>query len=318
MPRLVVSTSGNSGMGELSHKKVVGRFAPTPSGGLHFGSLVAALASYLHARRQGGRWLVRMEDVDTPRCEPGADALILRQLEQCGLHWDGEVLYQSTRAEAYRAARDALLQTGLAYACRCSRTQIRRVATRWNSEGAIYPGSCRGLGLPAAPGMTVRLNVAAAQAGQSIRFVDGLRGALEADAAQAWGDFVLWRVEDMAAYHLAVVVDDAWQGVTEVVRGADLLDSTPRQILLQKVLGVPTPHYSHVALALAANGQKLSKQNRAPCLPIKTAAEDVWDALVFLGELPPVELCGAAPEELLAWALEKTSKPVELWMAPAS
>jgi len=246
-----------------------------------------------------------MEDVDRPRCEPGADALILRQLELYGLHWDGEVLYQSTRAVAYRAARDALLQTGLAYACRCSRTQIRSVATRWNSEGAIYPGSCRGLGLPAAPGMAVRLDVVAAQAGQSMQFVYGAFGELNVDVAQAWGDFVLWRVEDMAAYHLAVVVDDAWQGVTEVVRGADLLDSTPRQILLQRVLGLPTPHYSHVALALAANGQKLSKQNRAPCLPIKTASEDVWDALVFLGEQPPVELRGAVPEGLLAWALEK-------------
>lgn len=297
---------------------VIGRFAPTPSGGLHFGSLVAALASYLHARRQGGRWLVRMEDVDVPRCEPGADALILRQLEQCGLHWDGEVLYQSTRAEAYRAARDTLLRTGLAYACHCSRTQIRRAATRWTSEGAVYPGSCRGLGLPAESGMTVRLDVAAAQAGQSMRFVDAALGVLEVDVAQLWGDFVLWRVEDMAAYHLAVVVDDAWQGVTEVVRGADLLDSTPRQMLLQKVLGLSTPRYTHIRLALAANGQKLSKQNRAPCLPIKSAAEDVWDALVFLGEQPPVELRGDAAEGLLVWALGKTSQPAEKGKVPAS
>ncbi len=287
---------------------VIGRFAPTPSGGLHFGSLVAALASFLSVRRQGGRWLVRMEDVDTPRCEPGADALILRQLEQYALHWDGEVLFQSTRAEAYRAARDVLMQAGLAYACACSRSQIRTQATHWNSEGAIYPGTCRSLGLSAAKPLAVRMDTAKVQAGSIIEFMDGALGAQACDVAQDFGDFVLWRVEDMAAYHLAVVVDDAWQGVTEVVRGSDLLDSTPRQILLQRALGLPTPRYAHVPLALAANGQKLSKQNLAPCLPIKSPSEDLWDALVFLGERPPMDLHGASPAELLAWALEKPER----------
>ncbi|MGD9889225.1 MAG: tRNA glutamyl-Q(34) synthetase GluQRS [Halothiobacillaceae bacterium] len=284
---------------------VIGRFAPTPSGGLHFGSLVAALASFLHARLQGGRWLVRMEDVDAPRCEKGADALILRQLEWYGLHWDGEVLYQSTRHEAYRAARDALLDKGLAYVCRCSRAQVRDRAIRFGSEGAIYPGTCRGLGLQLGQGLAVRLDTQRVQGPSAVHFVDALHGMIEHDVAADFGDFVLWRVEDMAAYHLAVVVDDAYQEITEVVRGSDLLDSTPRQILLQKALGLPTPHYAHVPLALAANGQKLSKQNRAPCLPIKTVAEDVWDALVFLGMAPPVELFGAKPLELLAWALSQ-------------
>ncbi|OYY74967.1 MAG: tRNA glutamyl-Q(34) synthetase GluQRS [Gammaproteobacteria bacterium 28-57-27] len=286
---------------------LIGRFAPTPSGGLHFGSLVAALASFLSARRQGGRWLVRMEDVDQLRCEPGADALILRQLEQYALHWDGDVLYQSTRSEAYRAARDALMHAGWAYACRCSRTHIRAAATRWNREGALYPGTCRSLGLHAAKSLVknlaVRLDTAKVQAGAIVEFMDGALGAQACDVAQDWGDFVLWRVEDLAAYHLAVVVDDAWQGVTEVVRGADLLDSTPRQILLQRALGLPTPRYTHVPLALAANGQKLSKQNLAPCLPLTSPGEDLWDALVFLGERPPQALCGASPEELLHWAL---------------
>lgn len=295
-------------MGELSHKKVVGRFAPTPSGGLHFGSLVAALASFLSAKRQSGRWLVRMEDVDKPRCEPGADAQILHQLERYGLHWDGAVVYQSTRSEAYRAALDQLLQTGLAYACRCSRSHIRHTATRWNSEGAIYPGNCRTLKLAAEAGLALRLDAGAAQCADKVRFVDGEHGLLEVDVAQEYGDFVLWRVEDMAAYHLAVVVDDAWQGVTEVVRGADLLDSSPRQILLQRALNLPTPQYTHVPLALAENGQKLSKQNRAPCLPLKTPSEDLWDALMFLGEAPPMEYHGTALEELLAWALEKPER----------
>ncbi len=284
---------------------VIGRFAPTPSGGLHFGSLIAALASFLHARRQGGRWLVRMEDVDAPRCVPGADALILRQLALYGLHWDGEVVYQSQRAEAYRAARDALLDKGLAYACRCSRVQVRAAATHFGSEGAIYPGTCRGLGLRAEAGLAVRLDTQRVQGVGSVRFVDGLHGAIEHDVAADLGDFVLWRVEDCAAYHLAVVVDDAWQGVTEVVRGSDLLDSTPRQILLQRALGLPAPRYAHVPLALGGNGQKLSKQNLAPVLPIKSPGEDVWDALAFLGERPPLELRGAMPQEQLHWALSR-------------
>ncbi len=284
---------------------VIGRFAPTPSGGLHFGSLVAALASFLSARRQSGRWLVRMEDVDAPRCVPGADGQILRQLELYGLHWDGEVVYQSQRSEAYRAARDALLEGGLAYACQCSRVQVRTAAIHFGSEGAIYPGTCRGLGLHAEVGLAVRLDAQRVQGTDSVRFVDGLHGVIEHDVAADLGDFVLWRVEDFAAYHLAVVVDDAWQGVTEVVRGSDLLDSTPRQILLQRALGLPTPSYAHVPLALAANGQKLSKQNLAPCLPIKSPGEDVWDALVFLGEKPPLDLCGAKPTEQLHWALSQ-------------
>jgi glutamyl-Q tRNA(Asp) synthetase len=286
---------------------VIGRFAPTPSGGLHFGSLVAALASFLHVRRQiggqGGRWLVRMEDVDAPRCVPGTDGLILRQLEMYGLHWDGEVVYQSQRAEAYRAARDALLEEGLAYACRCSRVQVRAAATHLGTEGPVYPGTCRDLGLKAAVGLAVRLDTQRVQGERPPRFVDGQHGVVEYDVATDLGDFVLWRVEDFAAYHLAVVADDAWQGVTDVVRGSDLLDSTPRQILLQQALGLPTPRYAHVPLALAANGQKLSKQNLAPVLPVTSPALDMWNALLFLGYSPPLALRGAEPGELLAWAL---------------
>jgi glutamyl-Q tRNA(Asp) synthetase len=244
-----------------------------------------------------------MEDVDAPRCVPGADGLILRQLELYGLHWDGEVVYQSQRAEAYRAARDALLGAGLAYACRCSRVQVRAAATHFGSEGAIYAGTCRGLGLLGRAGLAVRLDTRQVQGLDSVSFVDGLHDVIEHDVAADLGDFVLWRVEDFAAYHLAVVVDDAWQGVTEVVRGSDLLHSTPRQLLLQRALGLPTPSYAHVPLALAGNGQKLSKQNLAPVLPIKSPGEDLWDALVFLGEKPPLEWRREEPKALLDWAL---------------
>jgi len=191
----------------------------------------------------------------------------------------------------------------LAYACRCSRVQVRAAASHFGSEGAIYPGTCRGLGLQAEAGFAVRLDTRRVQGLSPVRFVDGEHGVVEHDVATDLGDFVLWRVEDFAAYHLAVVVDDAWQGVTDVVRGSDLLDSTPRQILLQQALGLPTPRYAHVPLALADNGQKLSKQNLAPALPVVSPALDMWNALVFLGYSPPLALRGAAPGELLAWAI---------------
>lgn len=293
---------------EIKRDEVIGRFAPTPSGALHFGSLVAALASFLSAKRQGGQWLVRMEDVDRLRCIPGADARILRQLEMYGLHWDGAVLYQSTRSEAYRAARDWLLREDLAYACTCSRTQIRAQATRFNAEGAIYPGTCRTQRKSWHTGGAVRLDVAAVQGGAVVGVQDRLCGTHVWDVVEAFGDFVLWRADDLAAYHLAVVVDDAAQGVTEVVRGADLLDSTPRHLVLQRALGLPMPIYAHVPLALAANGQKLSKQNLAPELPLTSPELDLWDALVFLGEAPPKELYGAPVATLLAWALARSTR----------
>lgn len=275
-----------------------GRFAPTPSGPLHFGSLIAALASWLDARAQGGRWLVRIEDLDSPRCMPGAADTILRQLEAHGLTWDGEIVYQSTRTEAYREALKTLRRLGLAYPCSCSRTRIRAQATRMGVDGPIYPGTCRMHPPLADHPHAVRLDTR----GALIEFSDRLFGTIQQDIGNALGDFVIWRVEDIASYHLAVVVDDAWQGVTDVVRGADLLDSSPRQIWLQRLLGLPTPRYLHLPLALAANGQKLSKQNLAPALALKTAAAQLTCALLFLGQAPEPGLAQARPEEILAWA----------------
>ncbi|MEW6445298.1 MAG: tRNA glutamyl-Q(34) synthetase GluQRS [Pseudomonadota bacterium] len=278
-----------------------GRFAPTPSGPLHFGSLIAALGSYLDARAQGGRWLVRIEDLDPPRCMPGASDLILRQLEAYGLLWDGDVVHQSSRTKAYRAALERLRQDGLVYPCTCSRSEIRTLSTHIGLEGPIYPGRCRSR--PAAPGHPVawRLDTR----GADIHFRDRRMGPIRQDIENDIGDFVVWRVEDLSSYHLAVVVDDAWQGVTDVVRGQDLLDSTPRQILLQRRLGLPEPRYMHLPLALADNGQKLSKQNMAPPLPLATPTEDLLSALRFLGMPTGPDLLKAKPEDVLTWALPR-------------
>lgn len=278
-----------------------GRFAPTPSGPLHFGSLIAALASFLDARAHDGRWLVRIEDLDPPRCMPGAADTILRQLEAHGLEWDGEVVHQSSRTEAYRETLEALRRLGLTYPCTCSRTEIRAQALRMGREGPIYPGTCRMRPPIPARQHAVRLDTR----GAVIDFTDRLYGPIRQDIGNELGDFVIWRVEDIASYHLAVVVDDAWQGVTDVVRGADLLDSTPRQIWLQHLLGLPTPRYLHLPLALAPNGQKLSKQNLAPALALETSARELVRALHFLGQAPEPGLAEARPEEIVAWAIPR-------------
>lgn len=278
-----------------------GRFAPTPSGPLHFGSLIAALASFLDARAHDGRWLVRIEDLDPPRCMPGAADTILRQLEAHGLEWDGEVVHQSSRTEAYRETLEALRRLGLTYPCTCSRTEIRAQASRMGREGPIYPGTCRMRPPIPARQHAVRLDTR----GAVIDFTDRLYGPIRQDIGNELGDFVIWRVEDIASYHLAVVVDDAWQGVTDVVRGADLLDSTPRQIWLQHLLGLPTPRYLHLPLALAPNGQKLSKQNLAPALALETSARELVRALHFLGQAPEPGLAEARPEEIVAWAIPR-------------
>lgn len=278
----------------------IGRFAPTPSGPLHFGSLVAALGSWLDARAHGGHWFLRIEDIDTPRCMPGAVDIILRQLEAHGLTWDGEVVFQSARHEAHRAAADELVRRGWAYPCQCSRTLVHRQATRIGREGPIYPGTCRLH--PPLPGQRHALRLMTD--GAYVTFIDRRCGPCQQDLAQALGDFVIWRVENIASYHLAVVVDDAWQGVTHVVRGADLLDSTPRQIWLQHLLRLPIPRYLHLPLALAHNGQKLSKQNLAPALRLDQAPSQLVQALTFLGHPPPPELEHATCEALLTWAVD--------------
>ncbi len=271
---------------------VRGRFAPSPTGPLHLGSLVAAVGSWLHARAQGGEWLVRMEDLDRPREEPGAAAAILQALEAHGLQWDGEVLYQSRRTEIYRAMVERLMEKGHAYWCGCTRKEIR-------AGGGIYRGTCRD-GLP--PGRqprAVRLRVPE----RSIDFEDRLLGLQSQHLAREVGDFVILRADGIHAYQLAVVVDDAHQGITEVVRGVDLLTSTPRQVWLQELLGLPRPDYLHLPLILDRQGQKLSKQNHAPPLDPGDASRSLATALEYLGHPPPAELAGAPPRELLEWAL---------------
>jgi len=275
----------------------VGRFAPSPTGPLHAGSLVAAVASFLDARAAGGRWLVRMEDLDRPRCEPGAADAILRQLEAYGLAWDGEVLVQSQRDDAYAAALDALKARGAVYPCACTRSQLAQAAR--NHEGEIlYPGTCRN-GLP--PGAVARAwRVRVPDV--STHFIDRIHGDLQQNLAHDVGDFIVKRADGLFAYQLAVVVDDAFQGITHVVRGADLLWNTPRQIYLQTLLGLPTPVYAHVPLITNAAGQKLSKQTLAPALPEAGRGAALAQALATLGHPPPPELAGANPAELLAWA----------------
>ncbi|CAB3931795.1 tRNA glutamyl-Q(34) synthetase GluQRS [Achromobacter insolitus] len=264
----------------------VGRFAPSPSGPLHAGSLVAALASWLDARAQGGRWLLRIEDVDTPRTVPGAAEVIMGQLNALGLAWDGEIMWQSRRGDAYQAAFDSLMAQGLIYGCGCTRREIADSALRGQtSPGADgerpYPGTCRH-GLP--EGRQARAWRVIMPDGVE-HFVDRWLGPQEQNVAQAVGDIALRRADGLWAYQLAVVVDDAAQGVTDVVRGADLLSSTARQRVLGRLLGLPPVRYLHVPLILdPASGLKLSKQNGAP--PIDTSAPlaalmAAWRALGF-------------------------------------
>jgi len=270
----------------------VGRFAPSPTGPLHFGSLVAALASWLDARAARGRWLVRIEDLDAPRQQPGAADLILRTLDRLGLAWDGPVLYQRLRAPLYQATLEKLQRH--TYWCGCTRREIADSSLRLAADGAqIYPGTCRpGL----AQGKTARALRLRAGA-ESITFVDRVQGAQSQMLAAEVGDFVLYRADGQFAYQLAVVVDDAEQGVTDVVRGADLLDSTARQIYLQQLLGAPTPSYLHVPVALNAKHEKLSKQTGAR--PVDAAQRDdvVREALGFLGQPETADL----DEAIAAW-----------------
>src|SRR5437660_6838320 len=252
-----------------------GRFAPSPTGPLHMGSLIAAAASWLDARAAGGRWLVRIEDLDRPRAVPGAADEILRTLERVGLGWDGEVVYQSRRDALYREALDKLRSH--TYWCSCTRREIADSSLGLATDGAhIYPGTCRSRRAPEGRALRIRTER------EEIRFHDRLQGAQSQVLERDIGDFVLYRADGLYAYQLAVVVDDAAQGVTDVVRGADLLDSTPRQIYLQRLLGVPMPRYLHVPVAVNAAGEKLSKQTGAA--PIALSFQSVRTALRFLGQ----------------------------------
>ena len=260
----------------------VGRFAPSPTGPLHFGSLVAAVASWLDARAANGRWLLRIEDVDTTRTVPGAADQIMRTLEALGLTWDGEVAWQSRRTDRYEHALLRLRANGETYRCRCTRREIADSGLV-GLEGAIYPGTCRRLGIAPQPGMAERM-VASEQA---VAFVDRTLGTVSQNVAAEIGDFVVKRRDGLHAYQLAVVVDDAEQGVTDVVRGADLLWSTPRQILLQRALGYSTPRYRHFPVVTNAAGEKLSKQTGAPAIDPAEGPELLRRALAFLGQRAP-------------------------------
>ena len=273
-----------------------GRFAPTPSGPLHFGSMVAAVGSYLDARSHGGSWALRIDDLDPPRVAPGSIDSILRCLEKFRMDWDGEVVFQSTRTEAYRAALDRLRARGLVYACACSRKEIGDAAP----DGPAYPGTCR-KGLP--PGREAR--AWRVRTGESaIEFVDLLQGRVRQDLEREIGDFVLFRADQVFAYHLACAVDDCAQGITHVVRGADLMASTPRQIYLQRLLGLPTPDYLHLPVALNAAGEKLSKQTLANAVEPDRAAVILADVLRFLEHSPPDQVSADGISALWRWALE--------------
>ncbi|HYR27078.1 MAG TPA: tRNA glutamyl-Q(34) synthetase GluQRS [Thermoanaerobaculia bacterium] len=247
---------------------LTGRFAPSPTGPLHLGSLVAAAGSWLYARRAGGRWLVRMEDIDTPRVVPGSADEILAALERYGFTWDGEVVWQSRRTALYEDALATLRARGLAYDCACSRADLQRAASAPLGAEAVYPGTCRG-GLPAGKiARAIRFRVA----DEVIAFDDRICGHQAENVAERTGDFVVRRADGLFAYQLAVVVDDGDQGVTQVVRGADLLTSTPRQIALQRALGLPQPEYAHLPLVVNVDGSKLGKRDGA--LPLPSLDED--------------------------------------------
>jgi glutamyl-Q tRNA(Asp) synthetase len=276
--------------------RYTGRFAPSPTGPLHAGSLVAALASWLDARAHAGQWLVRIEDIDTPRCIPGADQTILQQLSACGLVSDAPVMYQSLRNDAYQAALDRLIGKGWAYPCGCSRKDIEEAQalmghTRERHTSAVYPGTCRH-GLNGKSARAWRLNVQRVidelNLPTPLTWQDRLLGPQQQNVAQEVGDFVLRRADDLWAYQLAVVVDDAAQGITHIVRGADLADNTARQIVLQHALGLPTPSYMHTPLVLGDNGEKLSKQKGAQALDTRHPLVALNAAARSLG-LPPSE-----------------------------
>lgn len=301
-------------MADLPTRPYIGRFAPSPTGPLHLGSLLAALASYLDARAHGGCWLLRIEDIDPPREMPGATVDILRCLEAHHLYWDGAVLSQHARHEAYTAALAEIARRGLSYRCTCSRQA---------TSSGIYPGTCRLQTqdplLPAAQRLNLARALQESKMSSHIVFQDLFRREQHQDLLQEVGDFVIHRKDGLFAYQLAVVIDDLYQGITHVIRGADLLDSTARQILLFRLLGTREPRFGHLPLILNREGQKFSKQNKAPALNPKSASDNLWQALNLLQQAPPAELRGASPADLLGWAYQhwqRTSVPAQDLPAP--
>lgn len=277
----------------------VGRFAPSPTGPLHFGSLIAATASYLEARTNQGAWLLRMEDLDKPREVAGAADSILSTLEAFGFQWDQQVMYQSQRDHAYTQALSALKDRQLAYPCTCTRKEITEASPLIGVEGMIYPSTCLKQAIKKNHPLAWRIRTE----DKSIRFHDAIQGDVTQNLLHDTGDFVLKRADGLFAYQLAVVVDDAAQGITHVVRGADLLHSTPRQRYLQSLFDLDTPNYMHIPVAANQEGQKLSKQTLALGLNTQDTALQLWHALDFLNQSPPSELKHADVNTCWEWAM---------------
>lgn len=287
----------------LSATAYKGRFAPSPTGALHAGSLVAALASWLDARAHGGQWLIRIENVDLPRCQPGADQFILQQLATCGLLPDAPPLYQSQRGALYQQALEQLVASSLAYPCACTRQDIARALAAAGHERErhgelVYPGTCR----PGLQGKAARAWRFLAAADAPTLWQDRRLGPQSQNVSREVGDFILKRADGLWAYQLAVVVDDAAQGITDIVRGQDLTDNTARQILLQRALNLPTPRYLHTPLALGANGEKLSKQNGAQALELSQPLAALNQAAALLGLR--AQPSGPMADALQAWVNE--------------
>ena len=274
----------------------IGRFAPSPTGPLHFGSLVAAVASYLQAKTLGGKWLLRVEDIDPPRSQAGATDAILAALDRYGFEWDGDVIFQSESREAHEAAINTLLTRDLAYPCGCSRRDLEGVAR--GPLGTIYPGTCRSGCTAAETAIRVRTT------DTPISFVDALQGLKTMNLERESGDFVIRRRDDLIAYQLAVVVDDEIEGVTEILRGIDLMDSTPRQVWLQQLLGYKTPKYVHIPVITHPNGDKLSKLTGAAGIPLNGRSGALAAALAALQQSPPEDLRHGGLDEVWQWALD--------------
>jgi len=268
-----------------------GRFAPSPSGLLHFGSLVAALASYLDAKSNNGLWLVRIEDIDPPREQAGASDEILKTLDAFGLHWDENVLFQSQQSDLYFEVLNFLAEHKLTYYCQCTRAKIKKT-------GGIYQGHCR---LLACKNENCATRVINSQ--KVAHYIDLIQGKVECNSELAQEDFTLVRKDGLFAYQLAVVVDDIYQNINHVIRGCDLLEPTARQLSLFKILAKQPPSYGHIPLAVTDEGFKLSKQNRAPAIDIKKPQPALHAALTFLGQQPPAELLHMTTEQIITWAI---------------
>ena len=284
----------------MDKPQVIGRFAPTPSGPLHFGSLVTALASYCEARSQQGQWLLRIEDVDTPRNVPGSADNIITTLEAFGFEWDGEIDFQSNQFEHYQQVLQSLLDQNLCYACECSRRSLRESNAKTGSLGLIYPGLCRNKNLDS-ESHSIRVNTSGSG---NVEYGDQVYGPVTFDIEKQLGDFVLRRADGVFAYHLAVVLDDERQGINQIVRGADLLEATCLHLYLQKILGYHQPDYLHIPLVRNHSGDKLSKQTGATAIQIEKRTPLLIKALEVLGQPVDPHMQQACAEEILSAAIE--------------